>query len=163
MVLCYTQLNGKPTVSWVPITLNLFVHVFMYYYYFRTAAGAKIWWKKYLTTLQITQFIIDLTIVYFCTYTYFVYTYYPELPNMGDCAGTETSAIFGCTLLSSYLLLFINFYRLTYQKKHSQKEAAIATLDQTLDPVSENNSPAISSGTAVTRSTTKRHKRSKKV
>lgn len=30
-----------------------------------TAAGYKIWWKKYLTTLQITQFVIDLFIVYF--------------------------------------------------------------------------------------------------
>ena len=36
-----------------------------YYYYFMTAAGYKIWWKKYLTTLQIVQFIIDLFIVYF--------------------------------------------------------------------------------------------------
>ncbi|KAF1799108.1 fatty acid elongase [Mucor lusitanicus] len=125
MVLCYTQLNGQTTVSWVPITLNLMVHVLMYYYYFRTAAGAKIWWKKYLTTLQITQFIIDLGIVYFCTYTYFSYTYIPILPDWGSCAGTETSALFGCALLSSYLLLFINFYRLTYkQKKQHQPTKA---------------------------------------
>lgn len=95
----------------------------MYYYYFRTAAGAKIWWKKYLTTLQITQFIIDLFVIYFCTYTYFAYTYWPHLPNMGSCAGTETSALFGCALLSSYLVLFINFYRITYQAK---KKAAAA-------------------------------------
>ncbi|KAL0080104.1 GNS1/SUR4 family-domain-containing protein [Phycomyces blakesleeanus] len=117
MVLCYTQLNGQTSVSWVPIVLNLTVHVLMYYYYFRTAAGAKIWWKKYLTTMQITQFIIDLFAIYFCTYTYFTATYWPHLPNMGSCAGTETSAIFGCALLSSYLLLFINFYRITYQQK----------------------------------------------
>lgn len=122
MVLCYTQLEGRTTVSWVPITLNLIVHVLMYYYYFRTAAGAKIWWKKYLTALQITQFIIDLGIVYFCTYTYFSYTYLPWFPDWGSCAGTETSALFGCALLSSYLLLFINFYRLTYkQKKNIQQ------------------------------------------
>ncbi|ORZ03196.1 GNS1/SUR4 family-domain-containing protein [Syncephalastrum racemosum] len=116
MVLCFSQLGGKTSVSWVPITLNLTVHVLMYYYYFRTAAGAKIWWKRYLTTMQITQFIIDLFAVYFCTYTYFAYTYWPHLPNMGSCAGTETSALFGCGLLSSYLFLFINFYRMTYQK-----------------------------------------------
>ncbi|KAG1151318.1 hypothetical protein G6F37_001106 [Rhizopus arrhizus] len=125
MVLCYSQLNGKTSVSWVVITLNLAVHVLMYYYYFRTAAGAKIWWKKYLTTMQITQFVIDLNIVYFCTYTYFAYTYWPHLPNMGNCAGTESSALFGCALLSSYLLLFINFYRMTYQaKKAARKQAA---------------------------------------
>lgn len=52
-----------------------------YYYYFATcayrlpslraelttweAAGYKVWWKKYLTTLQITQFVLDLGVVYF--------------------------------------------------------------------------------------------------
>lgn len=40
-----------------------------YYYYFMTAAGYKIWWKKYLTTLQITQFVIDLFTVYFASKT----------------------------------------------------------------------------------------------
>jgi hypothetical protein len=38
---------------------------------------------------------------------------------MGSCAGTETSALFGCALLSSYLVLFINFYRITYQAKRA--------------------------------------------
>ncbi|RUS22135.1 aldehyde dehydrogenase family-domain-containing protein [Endogone sp. FLAS-F59071] len=120
MALCYVQLNGRTSVSWVPIILNLTVHVFMYYYYFRTASGAKIWWKKYLTTMQIIQFIIDLTVVYFCSYTYFAFTYAPYLPNAGSCAGTESAAILGCALLSSYLVLFINFYHQTYKIKKQQ-------------------------------------------
>lgn len=56
------------------------------YYYYATAGGARFWvsssggamisvseltrtsqWKKYLTTLQITQFIIDICIVYFAS------------------------------------------------------------------------------------------------
>lgn len=37
------------------------------YYYFATAGGRRIWWKKYLTSLQITQFIIDLFAVYFAS------------------------------------------------------------------------------------------------
>ncbi|ORX46479.1 GNS1/SUR4 membrane protein [Hesseltinella vesiculosa] len=130
MVLCYTQLIGKSTVSWVPIVLNLSVHVLMYYYYFRTAAGAKIWWKKYLTTMQITQFIIDLCACYFCTYTYFAYTNWPWLPNMGTCAGTEGTALFGCALLSSYLVLFINFYSKTYNP-HKAKLAQKAKSGKT--------------------------------
>jgi len=87
----------------------------MYYYYFRTASGAKIWWKKYLTTMQIIQFILDLFFIYFCSYTYFTSTYWPWLPNAGHCSGTEGAAIFGCALLSSYLLLFIQFYFKTYK------------------------------------------------
>jgi len=56
------------------------------YYYYATAGGAKIWviassclvktpvidkdisfaqWKKYLTSMQITQFVIDLLVIYF--------------------------------------------------------------------------------------------------
>ncbi|KAL7312275.1 Fatty acyl-CoA elongase/Polyunsaturated fatty acid specific elongation enzyme, variant 2 [Mucor circinelloides] len=123
MALCYTQLVGRTTVSWVPIVLNLTVHVLMYYYYFRTASGAKIWWKQYLTTMQIIQFVIDLVVIYTCTYSYYAYTYTSFMPNFGDCAGTESAAAFGCAILTSYLFLFINFYRITYNKK---KAAAAA-------------------------------------
>ncbi|GAA5832293.1 hypothetical protein JCM11251_004310 [Rhodosporidiobolus azoricus] len=123
-VLCYTQLNGRTSVSWVVITLNLFVHVLMYYYYFMTAAGYKIWWKRYLTTLQITQFVIDLFTVYFATYSYFSATYWPTWPTMGSCAGTEGAAIFGCALLTSYLFLFIAFYRKTYNAQKARGASA---------------------------------------
>ncbi|KAA1471481.1 elongase of fatty acids ELO [Dentipellis sp. KUC8613] len=115
-LLCFSQLNGKTSISWVVISLNLAVHVLMYYYYYATAGGAKIWWKKYLTTMQIVQFIIDLFVVYFGTYSYFAYTYWPSLPTYGTCAGTEGAALFGCGLLTSYLFLFINFYVQTYKK-----------------------------------------------
>jgi biotin transporter BioY len=98
----------------------------MYYYYFRTSSGAKIWWKKHLTTMQIVQFVIDLVVIYFCGYTYLAYTHYPSFPNMGTCTGTEVSATFGTALLTSYLFLFINFYRLTYNKKKAAAAAAAA-------------------------------------
>lgn len=125
-LLCFTQLQGKTSVSWVPIVLNLSVHVVMYYYYYATAAGRKIWWKKYLTTMQITQFVIDLCAVYYAStylliprfprYSYFAATYFPVLPHQGSCSGSEGAALFGCALLTSYLFLFISFYKNTYKK-----------------------------------------------
>ncbi|KAH9849748.1 elongase of fatty acids ELO [Lenzites betulinus] len=123
-LLCYTQLNGKTSVQWVPISINLTVHVIMYYYYYATAGGARIWWKKYLTTFQIIQFVIDLFVVYFATYSYYAANYFPHWPALGSCAGTENAAIFGCALLSSYLLLFIKFYIDTYNKPKGKKSVA---------------------------------------
>nr|WHE05774.1 elongase of fatty acids [Flammulina filiformis] len=115
-LLCFSQLNGKTSISWTVISINLAVHVLMYYYYYATAGGRTIWWKKYLTMMQIIQFVIDLHLVYFGTYQHFVANYYQHLPHMGDCQGAESSAIFGCALLSSYLLLFVDFYFRTYKK-----------------------------------------------
>jgi len=95
----------------------------MYYYYLMASAGYRIWWKKYLTTLQISQFVIDLFIVYFASYSYFVAEYFPGAPTMGTCAGTEAAAVMGCFLLTSYLFLFIAFYQRTYSAGKKERAA----------------------------------------
>ncbi|KAJ5716529.1 hypothetical protein N7493_008440 [Penicillium malachiteum] len=116
-LLCYTQLIGLTAVQWVPITINLLVHVVMYWYYFQSARGIRIWWKKYITMLQILQFVIDVGFIYFASYTYFSSTYFPWAPNMGKCAGEEFAAFAGIGIITSYLFLFIGFYIATYKKE----------------------------------------------
>ncbi|KAG1733802.1 GNS1/SUR4 membrane protein [Suillus lakei] len=123
-LLAFVQLNGKLSPSWTIVSINLLVHVVMYYYYYATAGGAKFWWKKYLTAMQIIQFIIDLFIFYFGLYQHYVHKYFPALPHFGDCSGSEQAALFGCALLTSYLMLFVDFYMRTYHKKPSFKAKA---------------------------------------
>lgn len=131
-LLCYTQLIGLTPISWVPITLNLLVHVVMYWYYFLAARGIRVWWKEWVTRLQIIQFVLDLGFVYFATYQKIVYTYFSHmshvLPVCGDCAGTMLAAYSGCGILSSYLILFIAFYIEVYRRKSTRKAQKVKSV-----------------------------------
>ncbi|ORZ35352.1 GNS1/SUR4 family-domain-containing protein [Catenaria anguillulae PL171] len=136
MVLCFIQLEGTPSVQWVVIILNLLVHTIMYGYYALATLEIEVWWKRYITTMQITQFVIDLVAVYWAAYYATYHHWRPAVPSVFadllrlpakptiQCTGSLLAAYFGCALLTSYLLLFIQFYIKTYKKKAA---AAAAT------------------------------------
>jgi len=127
MFICWCQLYGHATITWGPVAINLFIHVIMYYYYARTTIiKKKVWWKKYLTTLQIVQFVIDIFLIYGATYTYFAFNFYPFLPNFGNCHGDPFMAVIGCAVITSYLFLFVDFFKKTYKGKNSSPNAAKA-------------------------------------
>jgi len=104
------QIEGS-AVQWTPILLNLGVHVLMYSYYALAALGVRCWWKQSLTTLQITQFVVDVSVITYCSVLMFLKG---GDSDFGGCQGTRAGAINGCLILYSYLVLFVKLYRDLY-------------------------------------------------
>jgi len=91
--------------------VNCFVHVCMYAYYALSALGPWIqpylWWKKYITMLQMVQFVIVITKT---VVTLVVTCSYPNIYLWGQ-----------LVYMLSLLVLFLDFYRQTYKHKKSDK------------------------------------------
>lgn len=114
-------------------------------------------WKQHLTTIQIIQFVIMLTVGGFTSecpgicsspilthgialgYQFVAYEWFPEyLPHMGGCSVTPTASIVGIGITSSYLLLFLDFFYETYlQKAKSQgmRRLPKSTIASTGEPI----------------------------
>lgn len=109
LFLTYTQQVYHSSVQWVPILVNLFIHIIMYYYYMLCSMGYRnIWWKKSLTILQIAQFVVDLIA---CWGAWAILRY-----NHNACHGSDLGAIIGVSIITSYLFLFIDFFKRTYNR-----------------------------------------------
>lgn len=97
--------------SWFGSCLNTIVHIFMYSYYGLAAIPSlrgKLWWKKYLTKMQLIQFVIT-----------FLHTSYVILMPCDF-------PFWGKGVLSGYMVimftLFSNFYIQSYLKKGSARK-----------------------------------------
>ncbi|XP_030385974.1 elongation of very long chain fatty acids protein 4-like [Scaptodrosophila lebanonensis] len=106
-VLCWIIVKWIPTGStFVPAIMNSFVHIIMYSYYALSTLGPRIqpflWWKRYLTALQLLQFIIGLL---WCVHAVLQRCeYQPWL--------SYTSVVY----MISFLYLFGRFYSQKYTK-----------------------------------------------
>lgn len=91
--------------------INSFVHVVMYSYYFLAALGPHVqkhlWWKKYITRLQLVQFAIILS------YAVFLLVNDCPLPKALNWIMAFQSTVFS--------LLFANFYYKAYISSPSKK------------------------------------------
>lgn len=93
------------------------------FYYALSSLKIRVPWKQVVTVLQITQFIIDINVVYFASFVHWARKWNLPLGYLGDCAGKEYAAIAGMACLTSYLFLFLSFYARTYTKNGSASDA----------------------------------------
>ena len=87
--------------------LNIGVHVVMYFYYFMSSFGPKVqkylWWKKYITTMQLVQFV--------------TWSIHASTPLFMDCNYPKVYVAFLLFLGAFFFTLFTNFYIQSYVKK----------------------------------------------
>lgn len=92
--------------------LNSFVHIIMYFYYMVAAMGPKykkyIWWKKYMTWLQLAQFGIMLVYLLFITFF--------------NCKMHKSLTFFFVGNVVIFIYLFSDFYRKSYIKNKQNAE-----------------------------------------
>ncbi|XP_068630459.1 very long chain fatty acid elongase 7-like [Battus philenor] len=92
--------------------LNSAVHVVMYSYYLLSGLGPRfqkyLWWKKYVTTMQLVQFVLMLS---YCAWTY----YSPR------CQYAPGFTYFISANVTIFLILFLNFYVKNYKMRKDKK------------------------------------------
>lgn len=101
---------GGQSIS--PIIVNSFVHIIMYTYYLLAALGISVWWKRYITQLQLAQF---WTMVMCPIISLYVECDFPVWMHAALIA-----------YMFSMIALFWNFYRTTYTAKAGRKHAHTA-------------------------------------
>uniref|UniRef100_A0A669DP75 Elongation of very long chain fatty acids protein n=2 Tax=Oreochromis TaxID=8139 RepID=A0A669DP75_ORENI len=105
-------------MNWIPCghsyfgaSLNSFIHVVMYSYYGLSAIPAirpYLWWKKYITQLQLIQFFLTVT--------------QTTLAVIWPCGFPIGWLYFQISYMFTLIILFMNFYIQTYKKSGSQRK-----------------------------------------
>ncbi|CAH1112769.1 unnamed protein product [Psylliodes chrysocephalus] len=96
--------------------LNTFVHIIMYSYYLLAALGPRyqryLWWKKYLTAIQMVQFILVMVHAFQLLFI--------------DCNYPKAFVWWIGMHAVMFYFLFSNFYKETYNRNQARKEAKAA-------------------------------------
>ncbi|GFU29316.1 elongation of very long chain fatty acids protein 4 [Nephila pilipes] len=108
-LLCTLLINAEDLGFFVALVfaINSTVHVIMHFYYGLAAFGPSmrkyLWWKKYLTLLQIGQFVFALLYMFITMST--------------GCEERSLRNIVFVSFCLALLVLFINFYHKGYSRK----------------------------------------------
>ncbi|CAD7003754.1 unnamed protein product [Ceratitis capitata] len=113
-VFLYIRIEGSGGhTSTVPM-LNTLVHVIMYVYYLMSSIDPawkkSLWWKKYITQMQIVQFFID-----------FIHQLWP-LVVVRDCPIPKIGSYIVLVQATVMIYMFGNFYINSYIRKPKPKK-----------------------------------------
>jgi hypothetical protein len=109
------------TGQWIPISVNTFVHILMYWYYLQVTIGNDVWWKGYLTDIQLVQFVIDAVVAFS---GHIFSNYYWEYPRGNTCSGSEWGAWAGNFIVISFFILFFQLRQKNARAVRAKQEAA---------------------------------------
>jgi len=112
VILSWVNLQAHWPQFWVCIVGNTLIHSVMYFYYAATALKFKIWWKVYLTRLQLLQFGVFITMGV-------VSNVLMTIPYL-ECSGRIYAPILNNLWILSLIWLFAVFYKRTYSKRKAK-------------------------------------------
>lgn len=127
--MCITRIPGM----WIFTFLNSFIHTLMYFYFTLTCLGYRPTWKRHLTTMQISQFLIGNVFG-------FAYMIIPDCYNWNHnfreniihkILGSHRSSIVACftfnfLFVGTLIILFNDFARRTYGQKQKNNKNIVA-------------------------------------
>ena len=122
LVFAWIIIMESPGMEWTVLILNLFVHTIMYFYYAMSSIKIRMPGKQIITILQIIQFILDLSFVW---YNLWEINFGPHA-----CFGTNVFGFTATFILGSYLLLFLDFFKNAYCPSKPKKIATDSIEDK---------------------------------
>ncbi|XP_054735482.1 elongation of very long chain fatty acids protein F-like [Anastrepha obliqua] len=105
-------------------TMNAIVHIIMYGYYFVSATRPhmknSLWWKKYITQIQIVQFVLAL-----------IHNLWPLIIDT-DCSVPKIFCVFSVIQAIMMIYLFGSFYKKSYLDQSGKSKGASKSSDKGL-------------------------------
>lgn len=133
----FLHLKEQTCVSWTMPIMNLAVHIVLYMYFALYDLRVNVWWKKYLTMMQVTQFYLTLVPSFAVLIPRLIYTVSPDLPLAHKCHAGWPSVYVGLPLLLSYLVLFQRLYI------QNNRPAAVAPMKSSMKQSVNQSSPSM--------------------
>lgn len=113
MITMWSGIHYQSTPVWIFVLFNSFIHSIMYAYYALTSIGINPPGKKYLTSMQITQFLVGTTLA----------VSYLFVPNCLSTPGQKFAIAINVAYLCPLTYLFLDFARRTYSSARKSKKS----------------------------------------